>query len=238
MREVAELWPRRAPGLPPGQRRLEVFPRFTDRPARRPPACPDPVELRIGGPGLADRVVGLDELATLPNREQRSDLHCVTTWSAQGLLWGGVPVLDVWREIVEPHAGALAGAPFVTALGADGRQAVFRRDDLLRPDVLIARTLDRAPLDARHGAPLRLVSPSQYGYKSVKHLVRLQVHATEPASRLGAKEHLRARVDLEERHSRLPGRLLRLPYRALVPVTALVAERHARPLPMAGPRVP
>jgi DMSO/TMAO reductase YedYZ molybdopterin-dependent catalytic subunit len=224
-------WPRRAAGLPPGQRRLATFPRFSDQPHRPPPETPARVELRIGGPGLADRLVSLAELLALPQRERRSDFHCVTTWSVQGLTWGGVSLFDVWRAFVESHAEGGADAPFVVAIGADGYRAVLRRDDLLGEDVLIARTLDGAPLDARHGAPLRLVSPSQYGYKSVKHLAALELHAARPASTLGPKEHLRARVASEERHSRIPGRLLRLPYRAVVPVTIMVAERHAEPRP-------
>ncbi|WP_022929204.1 molybdopterin-dependent oxidoreductase [Patulibacter americanus] len=244
---VAARWPRRARGLPPGQRRLGTFPRFSDQPHRRPPPPPARVELRIGGPGLADRIVALDELLALPQHERRSDFHCVTTWSFQGLTWGGVSLADVWRAIVEPHADTAAVAPFAVAAGADGYRAVLHRDDLLSGDVLIAHTLDGAPLDARHGAPLRLVSPSQYGYKNVKHLAALELHATRPASTLRPKEHLRARVALEERHSRIPGRLLRLPYRAVVPVTIAVAERHAEPRPAAdrddgpptdGPRGP
>ena len=79
-----------------------------------------------------------------------------------------------------------------------------------------------------HGtaSPLRLVSPSQYGYKSVKHLAGFDVRRAQP--RLGGKEHLRARVALEERHSRIPGRLLRVPYRMLIAPTAVMAERSLR----------
>ena len=106
-----------------------------------------------------------------------------------------------------------------------GRAAL---DDLLGPDVLVASTLHGEPLEIRHGAPLRLLSPSQYGYKSVKHLCALEIHVTEPPSTLGPKEHLRARVALEERHSRIPARLLRWPYRLLVPLTITVAERTGR----------
>ena len=77
----------------------------------------------------------------------------------------------------------------------------------------------------RHGAPLRLVSPAQYGYKNVKHVESIALRSTRPVSLLGPKEHLRARVALEERHSRIPGRLLRWPYRLAIPITVIVAER-------------
>jgi len=221
---AAQLWPRRAAGLPPGQRRLAVFPRFAEQP-RRPPPAAGPGVLAVRGAGLPEFTIGPDELAAVEWSEQRSDFHCVTTWTHQGLRWGGVSLLALWREVIEPRAGSQAAAPFVVARGADGYRAVFHRDDLLRPDVLLARTLDGVPLDARHGAPLRLISPSQYGYKSVKHLVALELRGDEP--RLGAKEHLRARVAAEERHSRVPGTWLRVPYRLLIPITALVAERSA-----------
>ena len=89
--------------------------------------------------------------------------------------------------------------------------------------VIVATHLDGAPLDERHGAPLRLVSPSQYGYKSVKHLVSLDFCAAEP--KVMSKEHLRARVAFEERHPRLPSWLVRLPYRLMIPPTAFLAER-------------
>lgn len=232
----ARLWPRRAPGLPPGQRRLAVFPRFSDQPLRPPPVPRGPAELRIGGRGLSEFTVGRAELTALEWSEQRSDFHCVTTWTHQGLTWGGVSMLTVWRELIEPRAGRHAAAPFVLAVGADKYQAVFCRDDLLRDDVLVATTLDGEPLDARHGAPLRLVSPAQYGYKSVKHLVALELHHDLPGNRLGAIEHLRARVALEERHSRLPGWSLRVPYRLLIPVTALTAERSAARPPVRARR--
>lgn len=77
-------------------------------------------------------------------------------------------------------------------------------------------------------APRSASSPSQYGYKNVKHVESIALHSERPASLLGPKEHLRARVALEERHSHIPGRLLRWPYRLVVPTTATVAERTLR----------
>ena len=46
------------------------------------------------------------------------------------------------------------------------------------PETLLADSLDAAPLPAAHGGPLRLVVPSQLGYKNVKWVVRLEVTAT------------------------------------------------------------
>lgn len=231
IRQLWALWPRRSAGLPPGQRALAVFPRFSDKPKMPPPEMADAASLTLRADGLDDRVVTDEELDRLGHREQRSDFHCVTTWSHRDVRWGGVPISVLWTDIVEPWLGALAPGGFAIATGADRYQAVFHRADLLGDDVLLARTIDGVPLDAVHGAPLRLVSPSQYGYKSVKHLVSLELCVAEPPGRLGPKEHPRARVADEERHRRIPGRVLRLPYRVLVPVTALLAERSAASTP-------
>lgn len=227
VRRVAELWPRKTPGLPPGQRSLAVFPRFSNNPLRPPPELTGSVELTIRSQDGTEATLGIAELTALGQTEQRSDFHCVTTWTRQDLGWVGVSFLDVWRTLVEPRFGDRAGAPFIVAVGADGHRAVFRREDVLTSGVLLALSLEGQPLGSRHGAPLRLVSPEQYGYKSVKHLMALELHDHQPPSSLGAKEHVRARVALEERHSRLPARLLRVPYRVLIPITVMVSERNA-----------
>ena len=38
----------------------------------------------------------------------------------------------------------------------------------LLPDVMLAYEMDGGPLSRPHGAPVRLVMPEMYGYKSVK----------------------------------------------------------------------
>jgi DMSO/TMAO reductase YedYZ molybdopterin-dependent catalytic subunit len=223
-----KYWPRRVGGLPPGQRLLAVFPRFGEQP-RRPPPEPGAVSLAVSAEGA--RVVTIDAgaLGALEPVERVHDFHCVTTWSRVGLRWSGVRMRDVWTTMIEPVLDVHGDASYVVARGGDGYRAVFRRDDLLADDVLVVTELDGAALDRRHGAPLRLVSPSQYGYKSVKHLVGFDIRRAQP--KLGSKEHLRARVALEERHTRIPGRLLRVPFRMLIPPTAAMAERSLR----AGP---
>lgn len=200
------------------------MPRFSATP-QVPPPTSGPVRLRIGPRGDDGIALDLDDLMDVGSVNRRLDLHCVTTWSYRGALWTGVPLVDVWSALVAPRAGAAADHPYVVAVGADRYRAVLRREDLVQPEVLLAWALDGRPIEGRHGGPLRLVSPRQYGYKSVKHLIALQPCSDRPSSRLGAKEHLRARVALEERHARWPGRLLRLPYRLTVVPTALLAER-------------
>jgi DMSO/TMAO reductase YedYZ molybdopterin-dependent catalytic subunit len=218
---MTRYWPRNAPGLPPGQRLLPEMPRFANHPLRPPPA-PAQSRLEISRAGAAIAVLTAADLDALGPREHRADFHCVTTWSVTGLVWTGVPLREVLAS-----AGITEGtAPYLVATGADGHRMAFVWEDVVAPDVILATALDGAPLDARHGAPLRLVSPSQYGYKNVKHLVSLDLRTERPA--LGSKEHLRARVAAEERHPKLPASLVIWPYRILIPAVAHLSERTLR----------
>jgi DMSO/TMAO reductase YedYZ molybdopterin-dependent catalytic subunit len=57
--------------------------------------------------------------------------------------------------------------------GLDGYWTSLPLEDMLVPDVLLADHLDRKPVSAEHGAPLRLIAPHHYGYKSVEHLASI-----------------------------------------------------------------
>ncbi len=195
--------------LPPGQHaaQLERFglPRF----ARRgvvPPAHP---ALTVFGEVRYATQFGLDELlARLPRREQRSDLHCVTTWSALNLAWSGASFRDfaqLLAEAVQPHPRA----GWLMATGMDGFSTCLSLEDALADDVLLADRLDGVALSSAHGAPVRLIAPAQYGYKSVKHLVALEYRRAYASGSVGLKGHPRGRVALEERSRLLPGRLWR-----------------------------
>jgi len=219
---MTRYWPRRAAGLPPGQRLLQQMPRFADNPFLPPPVDTLAPALAITLEGAPLARVSEELLLRLGPRDMRADFHCVTTWSVRGLVWRGVPL----REGLAAVGITEAPAPYAVARGADRQWTTFLWDDLTAPDVLVATHLDGKPLDARHGAPLRLVSPSQYGYKNIKHLVEIDFRKAEPA--MDPKQHLRARVALEERHSRLPARFLRFPYRLLIGPTARLSERTLR----------
>ena len=216
---MMRYWPRRAGGLPPGQRLLAEMPRFSDLPHRAPPAMPIEPRLEIKNAGELVAVLTAADLQALGPRDRTADFHCVTTWSVTGLVWTGVPLRDVLASVGISDAPA----PYLTARAGDHRKAVFTWEDAIADNVLLATHLHGAALDGRHGAPLRLVSPSQYGYKSVKHLVAIDLRSEQP--RVGSKEHLRARAALEERHPRLPSSVVKLPYRLTIAPTAYLAER-------------
>jgi DMSO/TMAO reductase YedYZ molybdopterin-dependent catalytic subunit len=125
--------------------------------------------------------------------------------------------------------------------GLDGYRSVVELEDALATDVLLAENLNGRPLDGDHGAPVRLVSPSQYGFVSTKHLCEIELHETLPAQNYGHanaiakvalrgplfQRHPRARVWHEERHRHLPGWSLRPVYRVLIPPITFLSGRGA-----------
>ena len=204
-----------------------------DDPLKRPPRPPaEPAVVVTGAVEHELRIPSHEAVRPARRVEVVADFHCVTTWTARGLRWSGLPFRSFWHEVLAPASRPAAGARCIVAEGLDGTRAVLLLEDALAPDVVLADRLDGEPLTLAHGAPLRLVSPRQYGYKSIEHLHRIEVHLTPPPSAYGPEEHLRARVDLEERHSSIGPRVLRVAYRPLVPLTAAVSAWSLR----RGPR--
>jgi DMSO/TMAO reductase YedYZ molybdopterin-dependent catalytic subunit len=115
--------------------------------------------LEITNEGKPIAVLGAADLLALNPRDHRADFHCVTTWTVTGQTWTGVPL----HEVLASVGITAAPAPFLLARAGDRRKAVFLWEDAVAPDVILATHLNGAALDDRHGAPLRLVSPSQYG---------------------------------------------------------------------------
>jgi DMSO/TMAO reductase YedYZ molybdopterin-dependent catalytic subunit len=195
--------------LPPGQvpaplRRFGL-PQFA---RRRPQPAVHPV-ITVTGAVTRPVQIPLDHLIRPDQRRtQRSDLHCVTTWSARDLHWNGVPFRSV-HEALAARVGIARAAGWISFTGLDGYRACLRLDDALAEDVLLADRLAGAPLNAEHGAPVRLIAPAQYGYKSVKHVCVIEYrHDYDPGSARYAA-HRRGRVAYEERGSYLPGPLWR-----------------------------
>jgi DMSO/TMAO reductase YedYZ molybdopterin-dependent catalytic subunit len=204
------------------------FPRFSDKPWRRLPVVPAHPALRIAGAVAHPADVPFADLNALGRVERTADLNCVTTWCVRGLRWGGVSFRSFYDDIVVPRCQPSPDVGWLRIVGHDASSAFVALEDALGDDVLLADSLDGNPLSAVHGAPIRFVSPAQYAYKSVKHVATIELCVDQPSSTAGAKEHPRARIALEERHSRYPAWLVRWPYRLVAPLTALIAERSAR----------
>ena len=220
--------------LPPGQRFVRSFPRFGL--GGPPPTVPDDPTIEVARPRADTVALPVRRLAELPQHDVTADFHCVSGWTATGLRWTGVRFTDL-LDTLTPAPGA--GVTHVVLTGLDGYASVATLEDLCDPDVLLATRLDGKPLDLDHGAPVRLVSPAQYGYISTKHLCGIELHASEPRVRyhptwrahLGlqlVKPHPRARVRLEERHRYLPGRVVRPVYHRLIRLFRAINARDAR----------
>jgi DMSO/TMAO reductase YedYZ molybdopterin-dependent catalytic subunit len=209
--------------LPPGQRRVDGFPRFGTHLHRPPPPVPEDPVITISGEVRTSSQVRLAELSQLPRSEVVADFHCVAGWTATDLRWEGVRFADFYRLFVEPVLEPGITVTHLAFEGMDGVASVVELRDALADDVLLADRLNGRPLDGDHGAPIRLVSPSQYGHMSIKHLRVVEVCSALPTHRFGTRlldrvveAHPRARVWHEERHGRIAGRLIRPFFRALI----------------------
>jgi DMSO/TMAO reductase YedYZ molybdopterin-dependent catalytic subunit len=203
--------------LPPGQRKADGFPRFGG--PSKPPVVPASPALEITGAVREPVTVALPELSALTRTKQTSDFHCVAGWSATGLRWEGVGFTTFYRSIIDPHLSPATAVTHIVFRGLDGYRAIVSVEDALQKDVLLADHLDGEPLSLAHGAPLRLVSPQQYGYLNAKHLCAIEIRTSAPPIPLDFvlfRRHPRARVWQEERNGVLSATVVRPIYRSLI----------------------
>jgi DMSO/TMAO reductase YedYZ molybdopterin-dependent catalytic subunit len=132
-------------------------------------------ELEIGG--LVDNPVTLDwdAFMALPQTEDESDFHCVTTWSRLDNRWKGVRFSDL-AELVVPKPEAT----HILCWGADVAPVIGEQYSTnlplakaLSPDVLLVHTWNDEPLPHEHGGPVRMITPRLYAWKGAKWIVRI-----------------------------------------------------------------
>ena len=154
--------------VPPGQYLTERFPVLTVGP--NPDYDLAAWDFRVFGEVESPLTLSWDELMALPQRDVVTDIHCVTRWSKLDTRWRGVPVTEVLdRAGVKPsgtHVMAYSDGGYTTNI-----PLAALRDD----DVLLAHTYAGQPLEPDHGAPLRLLVPKRYFWKSAKFLRQLEV---------------------------------------------------------------
>jgi methionine sulfoxide reductase catalytic subunit len=123
--------------------------------------------------GLVDRPQSftIADLRKLPHESQNSRMKCVQCWSSRAE-WGGFRFGEL-LERAKPQKGAKA----VRVECADRWYEYFSIADLLSPRVLFAMDMQGQPLADRHGAPLRLIDPARYGYKSAKLITSIEFTA-------------------------------------------------------------
>ncbi|MEM8931235.1 MAG: molybdopterin-dependent oxidoreductase [Acidobacteriota bacterium] len=157
--------------LPPGQIETAKFPVVGEK---APPAeALDLDAWRLVVDGAVERPLTLDwrGFLDLPQRQRPIDIHCVTGWSRFGDIVTGVPLAELLDRV-----GVHADARFVRFVAySDRGHDTSLPLDLAREDTWLIHARNGAPLEPKHGYPLRTVTPSRYFYKSLKWLRRIEL---------------------------------------------------------------
>ena len=144
---------------------------------------PQPWWVEVGGEAEVTGSFTLEDMLKPHTAEERIyRLRCVEGWSMV-IPWLGIPLADVLRRF-KPTSKAKYVA-FTTLSDREQmpglRWAVLdwpyreglRIDEAMHPLALLATGLYGKPLPNQNGAPLRLVVPWKYGFKSIKSIVRI-----------------------------------------------------------------
>ena len=137
----------------------------------------------------------LEDLLKLSAQEERIyRLRCVEGWSMV-IPWVGYSLSELIRK-VEP-LGSAKYVEFVTLADPKTMHGVrsnvldwpyvegLRMDEALHPLTLLAFGMYGEALPKQNGAPLRLVVPWKYGFKSGKSLVKIRFTETQPNTAWG-----------------------------------------------------
>ena len=167
------------PRLPIGQRAVTNWP-VLDL-GHVPRISLDQWQLDVGG--LVENPLSLrwSDFMALPQAEDLSDFHCVTTWSRFDNHWKGVRFKTI-AELAVPKDGARfvlctahdvapgLGVPYSTNL------PLARA---LEDDVLLVHTWEGQPLPIEHGGPVRMITPKLYAWKGAKWIRRIDFLAED-----------------------------------------------------------
>ena len=151
-----------------------------------------PWTVEVGGlvnnPGTYD----VDDLRKMFDIEERIyRLRCVEAWSMV-IPWRGFPISDL-LNVVEPKSEAQY-LRFETILDPDGMPGQssswyswpyvegLRVDEAMNPLAILGTGLYGKDLLPQNGAPIRLVVPWKYGFKSIKSIVKIDLVAEQPSS--------------------------------------------------------
>ena len=132
----------------------------------------------------------LDSLLKLAPLEERIyRLRCVEGWSMV-IPWQGFPLAALLSQ-VEP-TGSAKYVEFISAVQPENMIGVrrgvldwpyvegLRLDEAMHPLTLLASGLYGEPLPKQNGAPVRLVVPWKYGFKSAKSIVKIRLVEKQP----------------------------------------------------------
>ncbi len=143
--------------------------------------------------GLVRKPLELDAdqlLKMMPMEERLYRLRCVEAW-AMAVPWTGFP-LKALIEKVEPlpEARHVRFTSFLQPEVAMGQKGYgpwpytegLTMDEAMHELTLLATGIYGHPLPKQHGAPIRLVTPWKYGFKSIKSIVSIEFVSEQPAT--------------------------------------------------------
>jgi sulfoxide reductase catalytic subunit YedY len=138
---------------------------------------------RPGSYDLGDILTGV----TLEERIYR--FRCVEAWSMV-VPWVGFELATLLNRVgVQPGAKYVAFETLVRPEEMPGQRTAMlewpyreglRIDEAMHPLTILATGLYGEPMPKQNGAPIRLVVPWKYGFKSIKSIVRISLVADQP----------------------------------------------------------
>ncbi|WP_304618267.1 protein-methionine-sulfoxide reductase catalytic subunit MsrP [Paracoccus sp. (in: a-proteobacteria)] len=142
--------------------------------------------------GLVDRPgrYAVEDLAPENALEERIyRLRCVEAWSMV-VPWIGVPLASVLnRAGLRPSAKYVEFETLLRPEEMPGQRRPIldwpyceglRIDEAMHPLTILATGLYGQPMPRQNGAPIRLVVPWKYGFKSIKSIVRINLREDQP----------------------------------------------------------
>ena len=156
------------PRLPVGQHEVKNWP-VLDL-GEQPQVLPREWQLEVGGLVENPFTLTWDQFLALPQAEDVSDFHCVTTWSRYDNHWRGVRFRTI-AELAVPQEPVR----FVLCTGYDfapGTDIPYSTniplERAIEEDVLLVHTWEGRPLPREHGGPCRIITPKLYAWKGAK----------------------------------------------------------------------
>jgi DMSO/TMAO reductase YedYZ molybdopterin-dependent catalytic subunit len=138
---------------------------------------------RLEVAGLVENPLRLDWNAflRLPQIDDVSDFHCVTTWSRLANHWRGVQFRTI-AELAIPKPQAR----FVLCTGYDVMPdsvvpytTNIALERAVESDVLLVHMWEGEPLPAQHGGPCRMITPKLYAWKGAKWIRKIEFLAED-----------------------------------------------------------
>jgi sulfoxide reductase catalytic subunit YedY len=148
-----------------------------------------PWTIEVGGLVQKPKTFDVEEILKFEQEERIYRFRCVEGWSMV-IPWVGFPLKSL-LEKVQP-LGRAKYVAFQTLYDSEQMQSSFsagidlpyveglRLDEALHPLTILATGLYGKQMPNQNGAPIRLVVPWKYGFKSIKSIVRIALTDNEP----------------------------------------------------------